>query len=93
MSTDYQPLQDYLQARAHTDREISLSLDQIESIIGAPLPKSAYQYRQWWENPSDVSTRTQAKAWIGARYKVESVQGTSPTAVRFVRQEWKRAKN
>jgi hypothetical protein len=86
MSANYQPLQDYLQARAHADREISLSLDQIESIIGDPLPKSAYNYRQWWENQSDVSTRPQAKAWAGAGYKVESVQGTSTiTAVRFIR--------
>lgn len=86
MSTDYQPLQDYLQTRAHTDREVSLSLDQIESIIGAPLPKSAYNYRQWWENQADVSTRPQAKAWIQAGYTVESVQDSSTiTAVRFNR--------
>ena len=86
MTSKYAPLQQYLRDKASSDREISLALDMIESIIGSPLPKSAFKYRQWWSNQSDISNRPQAKAWTEAGYKVESVLGQlSISSVRFIR--------
>jgi hypothetical protein len=87
MGSKYDPLQWYLLERAASHREISLSLDQIEAIIGATLPDSARKYRDWWSNQSDVSRRPNAKAWMDAGYKVELVGPKSVvTSVRFIRQ-------
>jgi hypothetical protein len=86
MASKYTRLQWFLLERAPSHREINLSLDQIESIIGAGLPSSARKYREWWSNQSDVSNRPQAKAWIEAGYKIESVgPKSSIKSVRFVR--------
>jgi hypothetical protein len=87
MTSKYTPLQSFLRDKATSHGEINLSLDQIASIIGVPLPMSAYKHREWWSNQSDVSNRPQAKAWIGAGYKVDTVtQKSMITAIRFVRQ-------
>ena len=43
----YQPLADYLAAQSAD--EVRLSLSQIEALLGAPLPPSAY-VRSWWWN-------------------------------------------
>ena len=74
MNYKYDPLELHLKSERSSQREISLSFAKIESIIGARLPKSAYTYREWWSNQSDISNRPQAKAWIKAGFEVESVQ-------------------
>ena len=74
MKSKYEPLEDYLKERPSSQAEVSLSFTEIEDIIGARLPKSAYAYREWWSNQSDVSNRPQAKAWIEAGFEVETVQ-------------------
>ena len=43
----YQRLADYLTAQP--DDEVRLSFAQIEAIVGAPLPPSAYM-RSWWSS-------------------------------------------
>ena len=70
----YGPLKDYLSAISSDVREISLSFDQLAEILGFELPKSAIDYRQWWENPREPAGRSQAEAWLGAGFRVESVQ-------------------
>ena len=86
-SNKYDRLQSFLLERAVSYREINLTLDQIEAIIGASLPASARKYREWWSNQSDVSRRPQARAWVEAGYKVESVGPKSIlSSVRFIRQ-------
>ena len=86
MKSKYEPLEGHLKTRRASQREVSLSFAEIESIIGARLPKSAYTYREWWSNQADVSNRPQAKAWISAGYKVESVQQRRDSGVvRFKR--------
>lgn len=87
MTSKYEPLKRFLSEKAASSKEISLSLNQIELILGFSLPKSAYKYPEWWSNQTDVSNRPQAKAWIEAGYKVISVSPKSQiTAVRFARQ-------
>ena len=65
----YDPLCCYLQAE--TQSQIVLTYDEIEKIISAKLPHSAYQYLAWWSNHSHDGS--QSAAWHNAGYKVEDV--------------------
>lgn len=86
MKHKYDPLRDYLIERGASTTTIDLSFAQIESIIGADLPPSAFEYREWWANQTDVSKRSQARAWIEAGFTVENVQQQPKAgAVRFVK--------
>lgn len=68
----YDPLQTYLD-RHEADR-CTLSFAEIERIVGAALPRSAREHRQWWENQEDTRNRPQAKAWQSVGWEVRSVQ-------------------
>lgn len=84
MRSKYGPLEEFLKEQRSSHRQISLSFAEIESIIQAKLPQSAYSYREWWSNQSDVSHRPQAKAWLNAGYRVDNVQQRkSSGTVRF----------
>lgn len=48
--------------------EISLSLTEIETLLGHPLPPSAHRNPAWWSNRS--SGAVQASAWMSAGYHV-----------------------
>ena len=51
-----------------------LTFKEIERIIGAKLPRSATDYREWWANEEGGKTRhTQAKAWMDAGWRVDTV--------------------
>ena len=76
MSGKYERLENYLHEKKSSRNDINLSFREIESIIGGPLPKSAYQYKAWWANQTDTSTRSQARAWQSAGYKVDAIQLT-----------------
>lgn len=74
----YSALEDFLKQKVKVD----LSYSEIESIIGSPLPDSAYTDRTWWGNTLHP-TRTQAHSWLNAGWKVHSVNlGKSVTFVR-----------
>ena len=50
------------------------------------LPKSAYEYSEWWSNQSGVSNRHQAKAWMEAGFRVKELsQSKADSYVRFKR--------
>lgn len=70
----YDPLADHL--RTAGDR-VSMSFSEIEGLVGS-LPKSARQYRQWWEN-SD--SHVQAAAWMSAGYEVSDVDADAERVV------------
>ena len=46
----YAPLQTYLKKLPASKQCVTLSFVEIEKIIGAKLPKSAFTYREWWAN-------------------------------------------
>ncbi|MFN0194671.1 MAG: hypothetical protein ACKVP5_22295 [Aestuariivirga sp.] len=70
----------------HTRGDITLRFQEIEPIVGARLPPSAYNHREWWSNQSDVSNRPQARSWIDAGFKVDMVQQhPRDGVVRFVK--------
>jgi hypothetical protein len=71
MPGKYYPLERHLSARA-TNNEISLSFKEIEGIIGAPLPDSAFKYPAWWANQLSEG-HTQKDAWMNAGFRVKEV--------------------
>jgi hypothetical protein len=64
----YEPLTVFL--KQTTKRNLRLSFDEIENILGFPLPASK-QYPAWWSNSATNNTMT--KAWLSAGYKTEQV--------------------
>lgn len=68
----YDPLRDYLKKLSLAQNEITLSFQQINKILEAELPKSAYQYNAWWANEVN-GPHVQAHAWQDAGWKVDSV--------------------
>jgi hypothetical protein len=69
----YDPLRRYLDGIPPAVLDVSLSFQEIEAIIGEALPKTAWNLPQWWENDSSPSGHVQARAWLGAGWKVEAV--------------------
>ena len=66
----YAPLQEHLKALPASKKGVTLRFEEIEKLIKAKLPKSASEYQEWWANQSYGS---QAPAWLGAGFVVESV--------------------
>ena len=86
MAAKYEPLKRHRRATPNSTSEVTLSFQQINEIIGDPLPQSAYTYREWWSNQSDTRNRPQAHAWIAAGFVVDAVHQDKPRArVRFRR--------
>lgn len=67
----YLPLYEYLSKQQ--ERHIVLTFDDIEEILQAKLPKSAYKYQAWWGNTRS-GTYVQAAAWLEAGFRVDIVQ-------------------
>ena len=63
----YDPLFRYLDTNKNS--QVPLSYAEIENILSAKLPDSAFKYKVWWDNNSHV----QSKSWRAAGYKVDSI--------------------
>lgn len=84
----YEPLELYLCAQPPASKETTLGFRQIEEIIGNQLPESAFIYREWWANQSDIKNRPQARSWINAGFVVDAVHQESGNGwVRFKRHQ------
>jgi hypothetical protein len=66
----YDPL--YVHLKRQHLRRIRMSFKQIEKVIGASLPPSAFEHRAWWANELG-GTHVHARAWLDAGYRVEDV--------------------
>lgn len=66
----YAPLQQYLETIASNKEHVTLAFDEIEKIIGATLPRSAFTYREWWANQQGGS---RAPYWRAAGFLVDGV--------------------
>ena len=63
----YDPLSRYLSQQ--DVRFLTLTFDEIETILGASLPLSAKTGRQWWWSDTDPrSTNVQSRAWTKGGY-------------------------
>ncbi len=64
----YEPLEKFL--RQQPD-EVRMTFDQIERVIGEPLPPKAQRHRAWWSN--SPSNNVMTKAWLEAGFRSEQV--------------------
>ena len=66
--TKYRPLDKWF-SKQTTKKPIVLTFDQVEEILGAPLPNSATKLNTWWTNvqPKIQSHRT---AWLNHGWEV-----------------------
>ena len=71
----YYPLYRHLSTSG--SNEVVCSFAEIERILGASLPPSAWAGRGWWSNRSSGSP--QAMAWVGAGYHVSALDVTAQT--------------
>ncbi len=80
----YDPLEMHLLCLPPGLKELTLSFAQVEQIIAAKLPPSAYTHPAWWANERKVR-HASARAWRDVGWLVAEVdQGQG--WVRFVRQ-------
>jgi len=72
MAGKYTPLENYLRDLPESQREVSLGFQQIEKILNALLPASAYEDRRWWDHETEGNHLTK-RAWANAGWKIESL--------------------
>lgn len=73
--TKYAELETYL--RESGQEMISMTFSDIEKVIGADLPPSAFKHRPWWSNNPSNSVITHS--WLKAGYKTENVDMAGKT--------------
>jgi hypothetical protein len=64
----YDPLKSFLEAS--DAEEVPMSFEEIESLLGAPLPESR-RYPAWWSN--NPSNNVMTRVWLEAGYRTERV--------------------
>jgi len=78
----YQPLAEHLASRREPFWRASF--DDLEAILGFPLPKAAHTSGSWWTNSPD---KPHHSAWLASGWEVESVDRAGK-AVLFHRQSY-----
>ena len=65
----YLPLEGWFRKQPASGKKIELTFDQVEAILGSPLPNSAIKLTTWWTNvwPRIQSHRT---AWLNNGWRV-----------------------
>ena len=81
--TKYLPLEEWFRKRPKTPKQIKLTFEHVEKILGVPLPASAIKLKTWWTNvhPKIQSHRT---AWLNNGWMVEKFDQKAKW-VKFVR--------
>jgi hypothetical protein len=57
----YDPFRDYLAAKGSDERDLRLGFDDMESIMGTVLPRTARVDRTWWAN---TLRSNHARSWL-----------------------------
>jgi len=83
MAGKYTPLETYLRDLPKGQREVTLRFEQVESILHAQLPESAYESGAWWEHEKE-GNHVNTRAWTNAGWKMESLD-VNAKWVKFVR--------
>ena len=65
----YSPLADHL--RGSRQNSVAMTFSDIERIIGAELPQSAFTHRAWWSN--NPTNNVMTRAWLEAGYTTAEV--------------------
>jgi hypothetical protein len=63
----YVALQTYLKARSIGN--VSLTFEEIETLLGFPLPEAARLHKEWWTNGGNAGNAPQSGAWADAGCK------------------------
>ena len=81
--TKYRPLDEWFRNQPDSKKQIELTFDEVEEILGAPLPKSATKLNTWWTNvqPKIQSHRT---TWLNHGWVVSEFD-LAARRVKFVR--------
>ena len=78
----YQPLGDYLAAQPATVGSLTLTLPEVEAILGQPLPRQAGT-AMWWRNTPQFR---HARIWMHAGWYVTvRALRTTPRTITFER--------
>jgi hypothetical protein len=72
MTGKYAPLESYLRSLPKNKKQITLDFEQIEKILNAKLPSSAYEDQRWWEHETEGNHKS-TRAWSNAGWKIESL--------------------
>jgi len=65
----YEPLSEYL--RKSGQSHVRMRFEEIERVLGFPLPPSSRRHRAWWSN--NAANNVMTNAWIDAGYRTEDV--------------------
>lgn len=65
----YEPLAAFLNARRES--HWPARFDEIEAILGFPLPQSARRHNAWWAN--DATGHSHARSWLEAGWRTEQI--------------------
>ena len=79
-SLRYIRLAAFFAGQAPDVNEVSLSVPEIEGLVGQPLPGNA-RFPSWWRNDEH---KMHSRAWLTAGWKVERMDGET-AMVTFVR--------
>ena len=83
MTGKYTPLENYLHDLPKSQSEVTLRFEQIEKILNAKLPASAYEDQRWWDHETE-GNHVNKRAWANAGWEIESVD-VSRKQARLVR--------
>ena len=72
MAGKYTSLEQYLRELPANQSEATLGFEQIERILDAKLPSSAYEDRRWWDHEKEAN-HVNGRAWAKAGWKIEHV--------------------
>ena len=67
VNPSYVALQSYLKARSIGN--VNLTFEEIEKLLGFPLPPDARLYKEWWTHAGATANAPQSGAWTDAGCK------------------------
>ena len=84
MPSPYQPLADYLAAQPPATMRITLTLPEVEAVVGSALPASAWT-QMWWSN-ARPGHWAEVRPWVAAGWRVSgTAMRSAPPTVTFAR--------
>jgi len=66
----YAELNAHLNARGNSD--VSLTFEEIEGLLGVPLPSAARLHKEWWTDGDPDGAAPQLSAWLQAGLKAHA---------------------
>ncbi len=75
----YAPLADFFLKLPKRQERLLIHFNEIENIIGVPLPTAARDHRSWWAN--DAASHVQSRQWLKVNWRVVSINMTAEKVV------------